>query len=49
MTDKKEKRGPKADHLKINIPWEEAMNKALKKERPKDGWPDEKKKAKSES
>ena len=33
--------GPKPDAVKIEGDWEEAMGKAMKKPRPKDGWPDE--------
>lgn len=33
------KPGPKADKVKIEGDWERAMEKALKKKRPKDGWP----------
>ena len=36
---KKNKTGPKADNLKIEGDWVEAMGKAVKKERPTDGWP----------
>jgi len=39
MAKKDSKRGPKEDRLKINEDWENAMSKALKKKRPKDGWP----------
>ena len=44
MTDKKGKKhqkppGPKADRLKIDMPWKDAVDKALKKPKPKDGWP----------
>ena len=31
--------GPKPDTVKIEGDWELAINKALKKDRPKDGWP----------
>ena len=45
---KKENRGPKPDHLKINgLDWGMAIDKSLKKKRPKEGWPlPEKKKKK---
>lgn len=33
------KSGPKPDHVKIDTAWEKAIDKALKKERPKIGWP----------
>ncbi len=35
----KKKTGPKADNLKIEGDWTEAMGKAVKKKRPTDGWP----------
>lgn len=44
--DKKPSRGPEPDRVKVDIPWEEAVGKALKKKRPKGGWPVEKKGAK---
>jgi hypothetical protein len=34
------KKGPKPDRVKIDEDWEEAVKKALKKKRPKGGWPD---------
>lgn len=38
---KPEKPGPKGDRLKIpGQDWRDAMGKALKKKRPKKGWPD---------
>ena len=47
MTEKKSV-GPKPDHVKIDMDWENAIGKALKKKRPEDGWPEpEKKKKKS--
>jgi nicotinate-nucleotide pyrophosphorylase len=39
MKKKKDKRGPKENHLKIKGNWQKAVNKALKKKRPKRGWP----------
>lgn len=47
MGDKKGKRksrvretpGPKADVLKIDMDWKEAIKKSLKKQKPIDGWP----------
>ena len=33
------KRGPKEERVKIKGDWELAVGKALKKERPKEGWP----------
>jgi hypothetical protein len=38
-TKRKGKRGPKPDRVKVGEDWEEAVKKALKKKRPKDGWP----------
>jgi len=35
---KDRKSGPVPDCLKIDEDWRDAMNKAIKKERPKDGW-----------
>lgn len=35
----KPKRGPKPDSLKLEGDWRDAVNKAIKKKRPKDGWP----------
>jgi len=35
----KQKSGPKAETVKIEGDWESAVDKALKKERPKEGWP----------
>tara|TARA_R110002072_G_scaffold4245_5_gene29982 strand:+ start:546 stop:743 length:198 start_codon:yes stop_codon:yes gene_type:complete len=39
-------KGPKPDRVKIDMDWEDAVNKALKKERPKEGWPELGKKSK---
>ena len=40
MTKATQKPGPKEDRVKIDMDWEDAMKKALEKERPKDGqWP----------
>jgi hypothetical protein len=36
---KKKKSGPRPELLKIQGDWEKAVGKALKKERPKEGWP----------
>jgi hypothetical protein len=41
---KPQKRGPKTDHLVIEGDWQSAVNKALKKKKPAEGWPDKKKK-----
>ena len=44
MTEKTEKRkrppGPEPDRLEIKGDWREAMGKAIKKKRPKKGWPE---------
>ena len=45
--NKKKKRGPKPNHLKIDDEnWEDAVKKAIQKKKPKNGWP---KKNKDES
>ncbi len=44
--DRQDKPGPKPDHLKLEGNWEEAVKKALQKEKPEEGWPDEKDKPK---
>jgi hypothetical protein len=36
------KRGPKADTLKIEGNWEDAVKKTLGKKKPSEGWPKEK-------
>lgn len=41
VDDKKKKTGPKSERLKIDGDWESAMGKAVKKKKPKDGWPKE--------
>ena len=46
--NKNKRRGPKPDHLVINEEnWENALKKAIKKKKPKEGWPDKDKKKKS--
>lgn len=45
---KKSKTGPKPDHVKIQGNWEKAVGDALKKKRPKEGWPEEAKEEKEE-
>ncbi|MES9923459.1 MAG: hypothetical protein ABW152_05195 [Candidatus Thiodiazotropha endolucinida] len=43
------KTGPKPGRIKIDMEWESAVEKALEKKRPKEGWPEpEKKKEESE-
>lgn len=46
MTSKKQRNspGPTPDTVKIGQDWESAVGKALKKPRPKDGWPEAAKK-----
>lgn len=45
LTEKpKSTSGPKPERVKIKMPWEKAVSDALKKERPKDGWPEPSKK-----
>lgn len=39
MPTQPKKRGPKPERVKIEGDWENAVGKALKKKRPKDGWP----------
>ncbi|HZF30404.1 MAG TPA: hypothetical protein VE907_14910 [Gammaproteobacteria bacterium] len=43
MTKEKVKRGPKEDRVKIEGKWENAIDKALAKKRPKGGWPKDEK------
>lgn len=42
--DKKRKSGPEPERVKADKPWEEAVGDALKKKRPKEGWPKEREK-----
>lgn len=42
--DKKRKSGPEPERVKIDKPWEDAVDDALKKKRPKEGWPKEREK-----
>lgn len=39
MTEKREKRGPKPETVKIEGDWEDAVKTALEKTRPIEGWP----------
>lgn len=41
--DKPQKTGPKAEIIKISGDWEQAVDTALKKKRPAEGWPKSKK------
>lgn len=36
---KKNRRGPKPERVKIDEDWEDAIDKALRKEKPPEGWP----------
>ena len=38
--DKKGRTGPKPERVKIEGDWESAVEKALKKPKPAEGWPD---------
>ena len=40
----KKRTGPKAERVKIDVPWEQAVKDALAKTRPPTGWPNEHKK-----
>ena len=42
MSGKANKPGPKPETVKIEGDWEDAMDQALAKEKPQDGWPDHK-------
>lgn len=46
MADANRKTGPKPERLKLDGDWKELIKKAVKKERPKEGWPEPEKKAK---
>ena len=39
---KKRKTGPEPERVKTDKPWEKTVSDALKKERPKEGWPKDK-------
>lgn len=39
-SDGKQPAGPEPERVKIDKPWEKAMEEALKKKRPPKGWPD---------
>jgi hypothetical protein len=38
-TRQRRKPGPAPERVKINMPWEQAVDYALCKKQPKDGWP----------
>jgi hypothetical protein len=40
MGKQKKHRGPKPDHLQLEGNWQDAVKKAIKKEKPADGWPE---------
>lgn len=46
---KQKKRGPKPESLRVEGDWRDAMGKALKKRRPKAGWPREPEKKKPDA
>lgn len=48
LQKQKSKTGPEPDAVKIKGDWEDAIGKALEKERPEGGWPDDDKKAKKD-
>ena len=37
--EKRGKPGPEPDRLKIDVPFEKGLRRALKKKKPKEGWP----------
>jgi len=39
QTEKKHKPGQEPERVKTDKPWEDAVGDALKKKRPKEGWP----------
>ena len=39
MPPQEKSRGPKPERIKIDEDWEDAVEKALRKEKPKEGWP----------
>ena len=42
----KKRTGPKPERVKLESDWETAVASVLKLKRPKEGWPDDKRKAK---
>ena len=38
--EKRGKPGPEPDRLKIDVPFEKGLRRALKKKKPKEGWPE---------
>ena len=49
MTKEKQKPGPEADRLKLGGDWKERLAEAVKKPRPKGGWPKPKASSKKRS
>ena len=49
MMKKEQKKGPDPDRLVLDDNWQNAMGKAIKKERPKEGWPEPEKKSDNET
>ena len=47
--EKSKKPGPDEERLKLDIDWEEAAKKVVKKEKPPEGWPDPDKEKTDES
>lgn len=39
LDEKKPKRGPRPETIKIGEDWKEAVKKSLQKKKPKEGWP----------
>jgi len=48
MSKNKSQTGPKPDNLKIEGNWQDAIGKAVKKEKPKEGWPESEKDSKKD-
>ncbi len=42
MSNEKKNLGPQPDSVKIDDDWVDAITDAMKKKRPKDGWPSDK-------
>ena len=41
MTNNENRPGPKRKRVKIEGDWQDAVKKALEKERPREGWPED--------
>lgn len=48
MEQRKSKKGPEPERVKIDKPWTQAIAGVLKKKRPKDGWAEPQKGSKAE-